>query len=89
MDGRRNNKGTKGNKGGRPSKAEEMKLIKRLSPHEDLAHRKLEEAIELGKDWAIRLFFEYMYGKPKQSVQANIVAEQMQTIIERKIISGS
>lgn len=89
MDGRRNNKGTNGNKGGRPSKAEEMKLIEKLSPHEDLAHRKLVEAIELGKDWAVRLFFEYMYGKPKQSVEANIVAEQMQTIIERKIISGS
>ena len=27
MDGRTNNKGTKGNKGGRPSKAEEVKMI--------------------------------------------------------------
>ena len=35
MDGRRNNKGTKGNKGGRPSKAEEMHLIERLDKHID------------------------------------------------------
>ena len=32
MDGRINNKGTKGNKGGRPSKAEEQKLIENLTP---------------------------------------------------------
>ena len=32
MDKRKNNKGTKGNKGGRPSKAEEQKLIENLTP---------------------------------------------------------
>jgi len=70
MDRRKNNKGTKGNNGGRPSKAEEQKLIEKLSPLEATAHKKLKEAIEDGKDWAIKMYFEYMYGKPKQ--QASI-----------------
>ncbi len=35
MDGRVNNRGTKGNKGGRPPKADEQEIIDRLSPLED------------------------------------------------------
>lgn len=53
---------------GRKSKAEEEQLISKLSPLEPLAHKKLQEAINEGKDWAIKMFFEYMYGKPKQRV---------------------
>lgn len=69
MDGRKENKGTKGNNGGRKSKAEEQQLIEKLSPLEATAHDKLKENIELGKDWAIKMFFEYMYGKPKQIIE--------------------
>lgn len=54
---------------GRKSKAEEQKLIEKLSPMEATAHEKLKEALELGKDWAIKMFFEYMYGKPKQMIE--------------------
>jgi hypothetical protein len=68
MDKRKENKGTFGNNGGRPSKAEEQKLIEKLSPLEDLAHKKLKEAITEGKDWAVKMFFEYMYGKPKLTI---------------------
>lgn len=70
-DGRSNNKGTVGNNGGRKPKAEEQKLIEKLSPLEPVAHLKLRESIEQGKDWAIKLFFEYMYGKPKQTIDSN------------------
>lgn len=63
-DGRRNNRGHAGS--GRKSKAEEQQLIEKLSPMEATAHAKLKEAIDAGKDWAIKMYFEYMYGKPKQ-----------------------
>lgn len=53
---------------GRKSKAEEQSLIEKLSPMEGLAHAKLLEAIEEGKDWAVKMYFEYMYGKPTQKV---------------------
>lgn len=60
--------GGKRENAGRKSKADEARLIEKLSPLEDLAHTKLQEAIESGKDWAIKMYFEYMYGKPKQGI---------------------
>ncbi len=57
-----------GNKNaGRKPKVDEQQLIERLSPLEPLAHSKLKEAIEEGERWAVQLFFNYMYGKPKTS----------------------
>lgn len=53
---------------GRKSKDEEQRLIEKLSPLEQTAHNKLKEAINAGKDWAIKMYFEYMYGKPKQII---------------------
>lgn len=69
MDGRKNNRGTKGNKGGRPSKAEEQKLIESLTPMKQEAHAVLHRAIKEGEQWAVKLWFEYFYGKPKQRVE--------------------
>lgn len=69
MDGRRNNKGVVGNKGGRPSKAEEQKLIEDLKPMKEDAQRVLFQAIKTGEQWAVKLWFEYFYGKPKQRVE--------------------
>ena len=53
---------------GRKSKAEEQKLIEKLSPLEPLAFKALTDAIKDGKDWAVKLFFNYQYGMPKQIV---------------------
>lgn len=80
MDKRKLNKGTKGNNGGRKSKAEEQQLIEKLSPLEDLAHSKLSEAIEQGKDWAIKMYFEYMYGKPKQQTDITTNGKEINSI---------
>lgn len=33
---------------------------------EDIAHQKLEQALKRGDAWALKLYFEYMYGKPIQ-----------------------
>jgi hypothetical protein len=68
-DGRKNNGGhsTKG-KAGRPPKADEQALIERLPPVDDTAHQKLREAVEDGEQWAIKMFFEYRYGKPSQNL---------------------
>jgi hypothetical protein len=66
-DGRKNNGGARDNSG-RKSKSDEQNLIERLSPMEDSAHQALRDNVEAGEAWAIKLYFEYMYGKPKQSV---------------------
>ena len=72
MDGRKNNKGTKGNKGGRKAKSEEQNLIERLTPMATLAHDKLKEALKQSEPWAIKLWFEYFYGKPHQTTDVNL-----------------
>jgi len=72
MDKRKNNSGTKGNKGGRPSKAEEQKLIEKLTPLEQEVLKKFEMNIKAGEKWAIELFFKYMYGLPKQQIEADV-----------------
>ncbi len=72
-DGRKNNGGhsTRGVAGRKP-KADEQKLIERLGRYEDLAHTKLQEAVEEGHSWAIKLYFEYNYGKPKETKDVSI-----------------
>jgi hypothetical protein len=70
MDKRKNNGGHATN-GGRKSKAEELQLIEKLSPLEPLAFKALTDAIKDGKDWAVKLFFQYNYGMPKQVVDQN------------------
>lgn len=68
MEKQKTNGGARPN-AGRKSKAEELQLIERLSPLEPTAHAKLKEAVEQGKEWAVKLFFDYMYGKPKQMIE--------------------
>ena len=68
----------KGNKlgKGRPPKAEEQKLIEKLSPLQNKAYKALENALGEEHSWAVRLWFEYMYGKPKEKVEVTKIKEQ-------------
>jgi hypothetical protein len=68
LDGRKNNRGTIGNNGGRPSKTEELALIERLSPMDDLALKLLNDKLEQGDMSALKMFLEYRWSKPKQEV---------------------
>lgn len=66
-----------GNKNaGRKPKAEEQKLIEKLSPLEDKAFKALDNALQEEHNWAVRLYFEYMYGKPKEKVEITKIKEQ-------------
>jgi len=69
MDKRKNNGGhsTKGF-AGRKSKAEEQKLIENLTPMNADALKSLSKAVKDNEQWAVKLFFEYFYGKPQQRV---------------------
>lgn len=75
-DGRRNNGGHK--TAGRKSKAEEMKLIEHLDKHIDRIEvtQKLKELIDDGDFKAIQLYFNYMYGKPKETKDIKLTNEQ-------------
>jgi len=76
MDKRSNNKGTKGNKGGRPAKADEVKMIERLSPLEPEAFKALEKGIIKGDFKYVQMFYNYYAGKPKETKDISITSEQ-------------
>ena len=65
MDGRKNNGGHK--TAGRKPKAAEQQLIEKLKPFEQAALKALELAVKEGQSWAVKLYFEYKYGKAKES----------------------
>ena len=53
---------------GRKSKAEEQSLIEKLTPLEPIAFQALTNALNEEKDWAVKLFFQYNFGMPKQVI---------------------
>jgi hypothetical protein len=57
---------------GRKSKAEEQSLIEKLTPLEPIAFKALTEALNDGKDWAVKLFFQYNFGMPKQTIDSKV-----------------
>jgi hypothetical protein len=57
---------------GRKSKAEERSLIEKLSPLEPIAFEALTNALNEGKDWAVKLFFQYNFGMPKQVIDQKV-----------------
>tara|TARA_R110002012_G_scaffold319117_1_gene538788 strand:+ start:130 stop:414 length:285 start_codon:yes stop_codon:yes gene_type:complete len=66
--------GTHGGKrvnSGRKSKADELKFIEKLDTHinQDSAIKALKELIKDGNFNAIKLYFEYRFGKPKETVE--------------------
>jgi len=77
-DGRKNNGGhsTKG-VAGRKSKSEEQKLIEKLTPLAPKAHKALEQAVMDQEQWAVKLFFEYFYGKPRQQTDITTNGESL------------
>jgi hypothetical protein len=64
-------KGGKREGAGRKPKAEEQSLIEKLTPLEPKAFEALTAAIEDHKDWAVKLFFQYKFGMPKQVIDQN------------------
>jgi len=68
--------GGKRENAGRKPKAEEQALIEKLTPLSTKAFKALENAITDEQNWAVRLWFEYMYGKPKEKVEITKIKEQ-------------
>ena len=74
MDGRINNGGH--SNGGRKPKAEEVKLIERLTPLEPAAYAALKAGIESGEFKFIQMFYHYYAGKPRETKDITLNAEQ-------------
>jgi len=74
MDGRKNNGGH--SNGGRKPKAEEVKLIERLTPLEPQAYEALKKGIEQGEFKFIQMFYHYYAGKPRETKDITLNTEQ-------------
>ena len=79
MDGRKNNSGTKGNKGGgRKPKADELKLIERLDEVIDKDEALQTLAKMAKKDFrALQLYLNYRWGKPKEKMDITTNEESL------------
>jgi len=79
MDGRKNNSGTKGNKGGgRKTKADELKLIERLDEIIDKDEALQTLAKMAKKDFrALQLYLNYRWGKPKEKMDITTNEESL------------
>ena len=76
MDKRINNGGARQG-AGRKGKAEEQKLIENLTPMNDMALESLKKGLEKKEQWAVKLFFEYFYGRPQQRVDVTSNEESL------------
>jgi len=87
MDKRKNNGGhSTAGFAGRKSKVDEQTLIEKLTPLEASAFNALTIAISEGKDWAVKLFFQYKFGMPKQVVeQTSIVKDKPKIVFVKKV----
>jgi len=52
---------------GRKSKSEEIKLIEKLSPLDNLAMDALKKGLEKGNFQFVQLYFHYCHGKPTET----------------------
>lgn len=65
---------------GRKSKAHELKLIEKLSPMEGIALEKLQAGVTKGDFQYLKLWFEYYFGKPQESINVDLEGEVENTV---------
>lgn len=79
-NGSLNGHGGKREGAGRKAKADETKLIERLSPLDDIAFDALQRGVEKGDFAFVKMFMEYRYGKPKETVNMTSTNENIEVI---------
>ena len=62
---------------GRKPKADEQKLIEKLTPLNELALDSLKKGLEKKEQWAVKLYFEYFYGRPQHRVDVTTNEESL------------
>lgn len=68
---------------GRKPKGDEVALIERLTPLADSAFKALESGLKEKNPAYVKLWFEYMYGKPSQqlSIDSNVEISGIKSIL--------
>jgi hypothetical protein len=71
---------------GRKRKEEEQVLVEKLKPYEQEAFNALVKGLREGRDWAVKLFFSYRFGLPKQDIKLD--GNMNYEIIDKVINNG-
>ena len=71
---------------GRKSKAEEINLIEKLKPLEDIAYKALETGLRFGDFPFVKLFYEYYAGKPTDHMDVTTQGERLNNVPQEIII---
>ena len=58
-------------------KQKSKKLIENLTPMNKTALESLQKGLEKKEQWAVKLFFEYFYGRPQQRVDVTTNEESL------------
>lgn len=66
---------------GRKSKADEIALVERLTPMDDIAFSALEAGLNTGEFGFVKLFFEYRFGKPNEKVDITSKGQPVAAVI--------
>ena len=67
---------------GRRAKEIDQAMIESLSVFTEDAYKVLGENIKKGKYWAIKIWFERMYGKPREYKDVNVTSDHEQPLFE-------
>lgn len=54
---------------GRKTKIEKSLMVNKLTPYDNKAFKALENGLDNGEAWAVKLFLEYRFGRPKQIIE--------------------
>lgn len=65
---------------GRKSKEQDQIMVEELSKFSDDAYRVLHENILLGKHWAVKIWFDRMYGRSREYKDLNLTSNQEQPL---------
>ena len=69
---------------GRRPQEENVALIQKLTPLDDIAFAMLKKGIEENKFAYLKLYFQYKYGKPREMKELNITSDIEQPLFEIK-----
>jgi|TARA_R110000782_G_scaffold6987_2_gene23697 hypothetical protein len=75
--------GIKGKSGRKPLE-ENIALINKLTPLDDIAFEMLKKGIEENKFAYLKLYFQYKYGRPREMKELNITSDIEQPLFQIK-----
>ena len=79
--------GQKGRSGRKP-KSEDIEMIEKLTPLDEMAFIKLKEGIEANEFAYLKLYFLYRWGKPREIQEINLTSNEEPPLFHLNLTSS-